>query len=222
MPIKTKNDLDYYLKADLIAFGIKEKKNLLLRLLSRDRILKYQILLRKTEFYFNNKGILYYKILYYFYALRLRKQSLKLGFHIPINKIGPGLTLQAGPTRINSGAKIGRNCSIHVGVIIATKAGFSDKAPTIGDNVYIGPGAKLFGDIKIANNCAIGANAVVTKPFENENKVIAGVPAKEISDINIKDILIAATEIIDLKIPDEDYLGLPAKETSDKLKKYGY
>lgn len=36
--------------------------------------------------------------------------------------------------------------------------------PAIGDNVYIGPGAKIFGNIKIGNNVRIGANCVV---FEN-------------------------------------------------------
>lgn len=41
----------------------------------------------------------------------------------------------------------------------------SKKAPKIGDNVYIGPGAVLFGDIEIADNCWIGANAVVNKSF---------------------------------------------------------
>lgn len=49
--------------------------------------------------------------------------------------------------------------------------------PVIGDNCYIGPGAKLFGDIRIGNNVAIGANSVVNKSFE-DNVTIAGVPAK--------------------------------------------
>lgn len=33
--------------------------------------------------------------------------------------------------------------------------------PTIGDNCYIGSGAKIFGDIKIGNNVRIGANCPV-------------------------------------------------------------
>lgn len=55
--------------------------------------------------------------------------------------------------------------------------GENGKAPTIGDNCFIGPGAKLFGDIKIGDNVAIGANAVVNKDF-GDNVTIAGVPAK--------------------------------------------
>ena len=52
--------------------------------------------------------------------------------------------------------------------------------PTIGDNVYIGPGAKLVGKIIVGNNAAIGANCVVTKDVP-ENGVVVGVPGKVIS-----------------------------------------
>lgn len=54
------------------------------------------------------------------------------------------------------------------------------KAPVIGNNVWIGPGAKLFGDITIGDNVMIGANSVVTKSFP-DNVRIAGIPAKIIS-----------------------------------------
>jgi len=52
--------------------------------------------------------------------------------------------------------------------------------PEIGDNVYIGPGAKIIGNIKIGNNAAIGANCVVTKDVP-ENGVVVGVPGRVIS-----------------------------------------
>ena len=45
------------------------------------------------------------------------------------------------------------------------------------NNVLIGAGAKIIGEIVIGDNCVIGANAVVTKSFP-ENAVIAGNPAK--------------------------------------------
>lgn len=64
---------------------------------------------------------------------------------------------------------------IQAGVNIGVNNG---GVPTIGDNVYIGPGAKLFGAIEIANDVAIGANAVVTKSFTESNITIAGIPAK--------------------------------------------
>ena len=61
-----------------------------------------------------------------------------------------------------------------------------EEAPIIGDNCFIGPGAKLFGKIKIGDNVAIGANAVVNKSF-GDNVTIAGVPAKIVNNIGTKD-----------------------------------
>ena len=88
---------------------------------------------------------------------------------------GPGLSLaHTGNIIINPNAHIGENCRIHVGVNIGAH---HDKAPSIGNNVYIGPGAILFGDIQIADNISIGANATVNKSFTEPNVVIAGTPA---------------------------------------------
>ena len=64
-------------------------------------------------------------------------------------------------------------------VNIGANAG-SSKAPKIGDNVYIGPGAVIYGEIEIADGCYISANAVVNKSFLEPHAVIAGVPAKVI------------------------------------------
>ena len=52
--------------------------------------------------------------------------------------------------------------------------------PVIGDNVYIGPGAKIIVGVNVSNKVAIGANAVVTKDIP-DNGVAVGVPAKVIS-----------------------------------------
>lgn len=65
---------------------------------------------------------------------------------------------------------------------IGTLPGTNGLAPTIGDNVYIGPGAKIYGKIKISDNIVIGANAVVGRSFEEPNICIAGAPAHKISD----------------------------------------
>lgn len=78
-------------------------------------------------------------------------------------------------------AKIGKNCRIHVCTNIGNAPSHGkDGTPTIGDNVYIGPGAKIFGPITIGDNVVIGANAVVNKSFPSDC-TIAGVPAKVIS-----------------------------------------
>lgn len=53
-------------------------------------------------------------------------------------------------------------------------------APTIGDNVYVGPGALIVGKITIGNNVVIGGHAVVTKDVP-DNSVVVGNPGKVIS-----------------------------------------
>lgn len=78
---------------------------------------------------------------------------------------------------INDKAKIGANARIHACVNIGASNG---GAPIIGDNVYIGPGAKIFGDIKLGNNVTIGANAVVNKSFDEDRLTLVGIPAKQI------------------------------------------
>lgn len=62
-----------------------------------------------------------------------------------------------------------------------TSAG-KPEAPIIGDNVYIGPGAILFGNITIADNVTIAANATVNKSCEVQNVVLAGTPAKVVKE----------------------------------------
>ena len=106
----------------------------------------------------------------------------KYGWTIPINVFGPGLSIvHTGTIVVNGSARIGANCRIHVCTNIgqAPINGISG-APILGDNVYIGPGAKLFGPITIGNNVVIGANSVVNRSF-GDSCTIAGVPAKIIS-----------------------------------------
>ena len=54
-----------------------------------------------------------------------------------------------------------------------------NRCPVIGDNCYIGAGAKIIGDIVIGNNCQIGASAVVLKDVP-DNSIVVGIPAKVI------------------------------------------
>lgn len=111
-----------------------------------------------------------------FAKIRFRRISLKLGYSIPINVCGSGLSLpHIGNIIINPHVKIGKNCRIHVGVNIGAHR---DKSPHFGDNVYIGPGAIIFGDVSIADNVSIGANATVNRSVYEPNTVVAGTPAK--------------------------------------------
>lgn len=67
---------------------------------------------------------------------------------------------------ISNNTRIGKNVVIfqHVTIGSDTLRDSDNKgSPVIGDNVYIGCGAKIIGGIKIGDNCRIGANAVVYK-----------------------------------------------------------
>lgn len=183
--ISSKNELHEYLMADKIALKRNRKKPKY-----TDLIWKFQIALRRCEYYQNCSKSFFGYMLKYYYKYKLFRLGTKCNFTIPLNVIDKGLSIaHVGPIVINSGAKIGRNCRIHVGVNIGTAAGEESSAPTIGNEVYIGPGAKLFGQIKIADGIAIGANSVVNKSFEEKNISIAGVPAKKISDKGSKGLL---------------------------------
>ena len=76
---------------------------------------------------------------------------------------------------IHPNTRIGDNVTITHHVTIGGSKG--PGVPIIGDNVFIGAGARLFGDIKIGNNAKIGANAVVLIDVP-ENATAVGVPAK--------------------------------------------
>lgn len=173
--INSRAELYDYLKADKKALGRKRRKPLL-----TDLIWRYQIALRYCEYYSNLPGGGLKRL---YYRWRKHQLGIKCGFTIPNNVVGKGLCLaHIGPIIISPYAYLGEWCRIHVGVNIGADARDGNKAPSIGNRVYIAPGAKLFGDIVIADDIAIGANAVVTKSFHDKGCSIAGIPAKKISD----------------------------------------
>ena len=71
------------------------------------------------------------------------------------------------------GATIGRNVTIFHQVTIGRSRG---EAPVIGDNVFIGPGAKIFGGIRIGDNVNIGANCVVFQDVPDNATVVLPKP----------------------------------------------
>lgn len=168
-----KETLNIYLKKDKNSLGIERKYPHFWA----DEIWRFQIYLRKHEYYLNSQknklALLYYKSRHHYLGI-------KLGFSIPCNVFGAGLRINHyGYIVINSKAEIGEFCDIHQGVNIGESV--DAKAPKIGSNVWIGPGAKLFGDIYISDNIMIGANSVVNKSFTESDTRIAGVPAKAVS-----------------------------------------
>ena len=184
MPIRNKSDLKYYLEQDRIA--LKRSSGFMWR---KDNIWKFEILLRKAEYYCNCMPGPLKKIGSY-YKRKLYRMGVKCGgFSIPINCFGPGLSIaHYGSIVVNDTAKVGKNCRIHEGVTIGA-TGREGQAATIGDNCFLATGAKIIGAIQIGNDIAVGANAVVVKSYLEDGITLGGVPAKKISNHDSHDFL---------------------------------
>jgi serine O-acetyltransferase len=142
----------------------------------RDPIVQFQRLLRHVE-YLDGRGGLYV-LVRVVQRWRLKQLAVKLGFTVPRHVFGPGLSLaHYGSIVVNGNARVGRNARIHSDVNIGELHG---KAPRIGDDVYIAPGAKLFGDIEVGDGAIIGANAVVNRDVP-AHSAVGGVPARVIN-----------------------------------------
>lgn len=155
-----------------------------------DEVWAFQRTLRKCEYLLNTNKLphVYLNLPYVFAKMKLKRLGFKLGFSISENTFEKGLGIaHYGSIVVSPKARIGQNCRIHVGVNIGVDAR-GEGAPRIGNNVYIAPGAKLFGNIEIGDRTVIGANAVVNKSFPAD-VTVGGVPARIISNKNSEDIL---------------------------------
>lgn len=176
--ILTKGDLREYLNQDKQQLGITRRYPRPFT----DEIWKYEIILRKYEYWYNQKSRIS-KIFKVFYKLKLHRLGIKLGIAIGPNVCGKGLSIaHINCININHKAKVGDNCRIHEGVTIGASGGVD--APIIGNNVFLASGCKVIGSVHIADKCVVGANAVVVKDIVEEGITVAGVPAKKISEHN--------------------------------------
>lgn len=189
--INSKKDYLFYLEQDKKALGINKNRPSFIG----DEVWVFQRRLRKTEYLKNtSKGNIIKKIYYALSIYLFHSSRVKYGFSIPLNVFGPGLSIaHRGTIVVNGNAKIGKNCRIQECTTIGATNG-STKAPILGDNVFIGSGARIIGEVEIADDIAIGANALVCKSFLESGITIAGVPAKKISNKNSHDNLILKVE----------------------------
>lgn len=113
------------------------------------------------------------------YQLVSKAIEVTCGISVPASvKIGPGLYIgHFGEIIIHSDAVIGERFSIGQGCTIGTRGQGGSDVPVIGDNVYLGVGSKVLGGIRIGDNVAVGANAVVVKDVPDDC-IAVGVPAK--------------------------------------------
>jgi serine O-acetyltransferase len=115
------------------------------------------------------------------FALYLQSQSSRIfGVDIhPAARIGRGLMFDhATGIVVGETAVIGDHCSLLHGVTLGGSGKESgDRHPKIGDNVMIGAGAKVLGNISVGNCCRVAAGSVVLQDVPPQSTV-AGVPAR--------------------------------------------
>ncbi|HXY04140.1 MAG TPA: serine O-acetyltransferase [Terriglobales bacterium] len=85
--------------------------------------------------------------------------------------IDHGMGVVIGETAI-----VGNDVTLYQGITLGgTGKEHGKRHPTIGDNVVVGGGAKILGNITVGNNCRVGAGSVVTRNVP-ENSTVVGVP----------------------------------------------
>ena len=179
--IETKEQLMAYIAQDAAANYRRSIRSHRLR----DDIWKCLRVMRYSEYYANRaKHNPLFKPAAILSRQHFARLSVKLGFSFMYRNIGPGFSIaHYGLLVINGNTVIGENCRVQEGVCIGSTNG-SDCAPRIGNNVFIGSGAKIIGNIEIADDVAVGAGAVVVKSITEPGTTWAGVPARKVSDCN--------------------------------------
>ena len=105
----------------------------------------------------------------------------------PGAQIGQGVFIDHGMgVVIGETAIVGDYCLIYQGVTLGGTGKESGKRhPTIGENVVVGGGAKVLGNIQIGNNVRIGAGSVVLKDVPS-NCTVVGIPGRVVYRSKVK------------------------------------
>jgi serine O-acetyltransferase len=118
--------------------------------------------------------------------LRILARILHLGVMVvsginiqPYSAIGRGFAIHNFSCIFILAERMGDNCTVNQGVTIGNVRG-SPRPPILGDNVYVGAGAKILGEVNIGSNVVIAANSLVVSNVP-DNCTVAGVPARVIS-----------------------------------------
>jgi serine O-acetyltransferase len=134
---------------------------------------------RFGQYLHQEASILVRSILRIPYEFFSRSIGFLTGIHLfPSTEVGPGLYIgHSGNIWISPRAKLGARCTLSQGVTIGTAV---QKAPVLGDRVYVGPNAVISGPVRVASGAVIAACSLVVTNVP-ENAVMIGVPAKVIS-----------------------------------------
>lgn len=125
------------------------------------------------------------KIFSAIYKLLFKLVQVVTGVELPCEvRVGKNFRIDHfGDVIISGYARFGDNCIVRNGVTVGLKNIEETVAPTLGNSVNIGAGAKLLGPIIIGDNVDIGANAVVITSVP-DNSIAVGIPARIIAKKN--------------------------------------
>ncbi|RSX50198.1 poly-gamma-glutamate biosynthesis protein [Bifidobacterium callimiconis] len=166
-------------------FGHRGRYQFLLRFLKRHPDYfswKYVRRMRITCFYYGKrKSNPLFGLLYMLSSLRMNILGRKLGIETGENTFDEGLVIyHTQGIVINGNARVGKNCRLYGDNCIGND-GRHRECPVLGDDVRVCVGAKIIGDVHIADHVVVAAGAVVVKSCDTEYAILAGVPARVIA-----------------------------------------
>jgi serine O-acetyltransferase len=175
--IKTKGDLLSFIQYEKQLYGAKHASLGITPVYSEKSIIwRFISLLRFEEYHINTR----HRLRAAWYKFRRVKLGRRIGYNIGPNIIDKGfLMYHVGPVLINA-ENVGKNflCNVNCAFI---EGGHDCGRPTVGDNVIIGYGSVVCGNVVIANGVAIGACSFVNKSVLEPNICVAGSPAKRLA-----------------------------------------
>ena len=170
MTITSKKELRFYLMADRMMNTGTFKRSFLScmkEVFLPDLKMKYLRTMRYLSYYRYKRHPLW---LYYHY--RFQRLSIKTGYTIGADSFGYGLVLpHYGTIVVGLNNTIGNYAVVHVCTLITSTG------KQIGDNLFLSTGGKITTGRQLGNNVTIAANSVVTKTFNEDNILLAGMPA---------------------------------------------
>jgi len=112
------------------------------------------------------------------YHVLYKLVQIVTGIELPCEvPVGRGFVIEhSGGIVVSGFASFGNDCRLRNGVVIGLSHVDEPCAPRFGDDVDVGAGAKILGDIRVGNHVRIGANAVVITHVP-DNCIAVGVPA---------------------------------------------
>ncbi len=147
------------------------------------KIIKWQRIARITDYHnyqYHTTGSKWHLLMYLLYTRKRNRQGNKLGLEISTELIGKGLKVFHFNNVINPNAVIGENLRLHGGNVIGNVGTGDLRCPVIGNNVMMGAGAKVIGNVTIADNIKIASGGVVINSFTEPGITIGGIPARRL------------------------------------------